>query len=137
MPFTHLHTHSHFSLLEGVPAPAVLAAGAAQFKLPALALTDHNALYGAVPFYQACHAAGVQPLLGLELDTEEGDRLVLRARDFSGYRSSAAWLPPSNSASPPASADLDTWTDLYKFADCLIERHRLPRGPRSGKGRSL
>jgi DNA polymerase III alpha subunit len=87
MPFTHLHTHSHFSLLEGVPAPDVLAARAAQFKMPALALTDHNALYGLVPFYQACHTTGVQPILGLELDTEEGDRLVLLARDFSGYRS--------------------------------------------------
>jgi DNA polymerase-3 subunit alpha len=50
MPFTHLHTHSHFSLLEGVSAPDVLAARAAQFKMPALALTDHNALYGLVPF---------------------------------------------------------------------------------------
>ena len=86
MPFTHLHTHSHFSLLEGVAAPAALAERAAQFKMPALALTDHNALYGAVPFYQACAAAGVQPILGLELDTDEGDRLVLLARDFDGYR---------------------------------------------------
>jgi DNA polymerase III subunit alpha len=86
MPFTHLHTHSHFSLLEGVAAPAALAERAAQFKMPALALTDHNALYGAVPFYQACRAAGVQPILGLELDTDEGDRLVLLARDFDGYR---------------------------------------------------
>jgi len=87
MSFSHLHAHSHYSLLEGVAAPAALAARAAQFGMGALALTDHNGLYGAIPFYQACRAAGVQPILGLELDTETGDRLVLLARNRDGYRS--------------------------------------------------
>ena len=86
MSFTHLHTHSHFSLLEGVTAPAALAERAAQFRMPALALTDHNTLYGAVEFYQVCRAAEVRPVIGLELDTDEGDRLVLLARDAEGYR---------------------------------------------------
>src|SRR5881275_744473 len=86
MAFTHLHTHSHFSLLEGVPAPGALVARARQFKMTSLALTDHNALYGAVEFYQACQAQAIQPLIGLELDTDEGDRLVLLARDRDGYR---------------------------------------------------
>src|SRR5437016_1638793 len=87
MRFVHLHVHSHYSLLQGASAPDVLAARAAQFHMPALALTDHNALYGVVPFYKACHAEGVQPLIGLELDLADGDRLVLLARNTLGYRS--------------------------------------------------
>ncbi|HUS17075.1 MAG TPA: DNA polymerase III subunit alpha [Chloroflexia bacterium] len=107
MPFTHLHVHSAFSLLEGVPPPGALAARAAQFRMPALALTDHQSLAGAVPFYQACQAAGVQPILGLELDTTDGDQLVLLARDRTGYRSlcrlaSAVGLLPRPDGSKPA-----------------------------------
>ena len=87
MSFSHLHTHSHYSLLEGVAAPAALAARAAQFGMAAVVLTDHNGLYGAIPFYQACRAVSVQPILGLELDTDTGDQLVLLARNRDGYRS--------------------------------------------------
>jgi DNA polymerase III alpha subunit len=86
MAFTHLHVHSHYSLLEGTASPAALVERAVQCRLPALALTDHNGLYGMVPFVQAAQAAGVQPLLGLELDLATGDRLVLLAQDMAGYR---------------------------------------------------
>ncbi len=53
MSFPHLHTHSYFSLLEGVAAPDALAARAPQFGMGAVALTDHNGIYGVDPFYQA------------------------------------------------------------------------------------
>jgi DNA-directed DNA polymerase III PolC len=55
--------------------------------MPALALTDYGGLYGTVPFYQACHAAGIQPILGMEVDTEDEDRLVLLACGQAGYQS--------------------------------------------------
>ncbi len=64
----HLHTHSHYSFLEGLASPAELAQAAARNGMPALALTDHLWLTGAVEFYEACEEAGVQPILGLELD---------------------------------------------------------------------
>ena len=68
--FAHLHTHSWYSFLEGLPSPAELAQAAAQAGLPALALTDVHSLTGAVEFQLACDSAGVQGILGLELLVE-------------------------------------------------------------------
>ncbi len=65
---THLHTHSSYSFLEALPSPAELVQAAVDLGMPALALTDHNRLTGALEFYAACREAGVQPILGLELD---------------------------------------------------------------------
>lgn len=90
--FSHLHTHSCFSLLTGIPEPAALAARAAQYDMPALALTDHDRLTGAIAFYDACRDVGVQPILGLEIDVllpgELGAAragLVLLAMDMAGW----------------------------------------------------
>ncbi|MBK8984984.1 MAG: DNA polymerase III subunit alpha [Chloroflexi bacterium] len=99
--FTHLRVHSHYSLLGGTASVAQLAARAAQDGLKALALTDNHALYGAVAFNRACHAAGIQPILGLtavlpppephptgldSLSTLTG-QIVLLADGPEGYRS--------------------------------------------------
>jgi len=81
-----LHTHSNYSLLDGASHLDELVAAAARAEMPALALTDHNALYGAVPFYDKCREAGVKPILGMELNVEGGHTLVLLARDQEGYR---------------------------------------------------
>ena len=64
--FVHLHTHSHYSLLDGLATPAALAARAKELGMEALALTDHGNLYGAVEFYKAAKAAGLKPILGVE-----------------------------------------------------------------------
>jgi len=64
--FVHLHVHSEYSLLDGAARIADLAKRAAAFGMPALALTDHGVMYGAVPFYRACREAGVKPILGCE-----------------------------------------------------------------------
>ncbi len=64
--FVHLHVHSHYSLLDGLPSPAALAQRAAELGMPALALTDHGALYGVVEFYQAAQEAGIKPIIGIE-----------------------------------------------------------------------
>lgn len=65
--YCELHAHSNFSLLDGASHPAELVARAAELGMSALALTDHDAVYGAVRFRQAAHAAGIQPVLGAEL----------------------------------------------------------------------
>ncbi len=62
---THLHVHSHFTLLGATPAVEELARRAAADGFRHLALTDANALYGAVRFVRACEAAGVQPIVGM------------------------------------------------------------------------
>jgi len=77
-PFVHLHNHTHYSLLDGCAKPARAAARAAELGMPALALTDHGNLFGAIDFYKACKAAGVKPLVGCELylvyDHKMGER---------------------------------------------------------------
>lgn len=95
-PFVHLHVHSEYSLLDGAIRCSELAAKTAEWGSPAVALTDHGAMYGVVEFYEKCHSAGVKPLLGCEVyldtlghtcrDRKGGNNhLVLLARDLDGY----------------------------------------------------
>ena len=65
--FVHLHVHTEYSLLDGMNRCKQLAAKAKEFGMPAVAMTDHGNLYGAIEFYQACLAAGVKPILGCEI----------------------------------------------------------------------
>src|SRR5512137_727619 len=86
-PFTHLHVHSCYSFHDGADAPSALVARAAELGCSALALTDTNGLYGAVPFCKAAKAAGIAPLLGAEIDGGDagGPRAVVLARGRAGY----------------------------------------------------
>jgi error-prone DNA polymerase len=68
--YVELHCHSAFSLLDGAASPEALAQRAAALGLPALALTDHDDLGGAIRFAQAAHAAGITPITGAELTIE-------------------------------------------------------------------
>ena len=103
-PFIHLHNHSDYSLLDGACRLDRLIARAVVFGMPALALTDHGNLFGAVEFYDASRAAGVKPILGCEVYVAHGsrkdrtrtadgkgayDHLVLLARNLEGYRNLA------------------------------------------------
>ena len=83
--FVHLHCRSGFSLFEGTARPEALVTAARRLKMPALALTDRNNLYGAVPFYIAARDAGVKPIIGMEVDLDDGTSLVLLARNMDGY----------------------------------------------------
>ena len=96
--FVHTHVHSDFSLLEGAAKIPKLVAAAKADGQPALALTDHGNLCGAIEFYQACRKAGIKPIIGCEMymaphsrhDREvnpvKGFNLVLLAQDEEGYR---------------------------------------------------
>jgi DNA polymerase-3 subunit alpha len=66
-PFVHLHNHTHYSLLDGCAKPARAAARAKELGMPALAMTDHGNLFGAIDFYRSCRKAGIKPLIGCEL----------------------------------------------------------------------
>ena len=65
-PFVHLHCHSHYSLLDGASKIPDLVRRAKALGMPALALTDHGNLYGAVEFLREAKAAGVKPIVGIE-----------------------------------------------------------------------
>ncbi|MCU0508421.1 MAG: PHP domain-containing protein, partial [Anaerolineae bacterium] len=101
MPFAHLEVHSNLTLLGATPSVDALAVRAAAEGMPSLALTDTNALYGAVAFARACEKAGVRPVIGmtvtLQLPSLNGraalashddpGQLVLLAKNPAGYRS--------------------------------------------------
>jgi DNA polymerase-3 subunit alpha len=97
--FVHLHVHSEYSLLDGLSSCRELAERGAELGMPAVALTDHGAMYGAVQFYKACKAAGIKPILGMEAyvaargrsdrDAQRDRRhshVVLLAQNNTGYR---------------------------------------------------
>ncbi len=64
--FVHLHVHSEYSLLDGLPHPKDLAERAAELQQPALAITDHGSMFAAIEFYDACKASKVKPIIGIE-----------------------------------------------------------------------
>lgn len=65
--FVHLHVHSYYSLLDGAAPISMLAERCRELKMPALALTDHGNIFGAVEFYQTLSKAGIKPLIGCEM----------------------------------------------------------------------
>jgi DNA polymerase III alpha subunit len=69
--FTHLHVHSRASFLDASCSAEALAKQAKTLGMPAIALTDHNNLFNAVPFYKACQKSGVKPILGVEINFVE------------------------------------------------------------------
>lgn len=98
-PFIHLHTHSHYSLLDGLSKIDGLIEKALACNMPALAITDHGNLYGAIEFYKKAKKAGIKPIIGLEayvavrsrFDKQSGIdhrryHLTLLARNLSGYK---------------------------------------------------
>ena len=65
--FIHLHGHSEYSLLDGGCRVGDMAELAAEHQMPALAITDHGNLFGAVAHYEACCKAGIKPIIGCEI----------------------------------------------------------------------
>lgn len=83
--YTELHCHSYFSLLDGASSPEDLVAQSAALGMKALALTDHDAVYGAPRFVRAAREAGIKPILGAELTLHDGCHLTLLASDEQGW----------------------------------------------------
>ena len=84
--FAELAARSHYSFLEGAASPRALVRQAAALDVDVLGLCDRNGLYGAVEFIAAARDAGIQPVLGAELDLIDGSRLRMLARGRAGYR---------------------------------------------------
>ncbi len=64
--FVHLHTHSHYSLLDGLGKIPELVSRAKKLGMDSLALTDHGVMYGAIEFYKECQKQGIKPIIGVE-----------------------------------------------------------------------
>ena len=77
MSFIHLHVHSQYSFLDGASSLDDLLKKAASLNMPALAITDHNRLTGAIRFYDKAKAMGIKPIIGAEVDIDTGHNLTL------------------------------------------------------------
>ena len=73
--FVHLHTHTEYSLLDGACRISELVAKAKKYKMPALAITDHGVMYGAIQFYKEAIRQGVKPIIGCEMYVAHQSRL--------------------------------------------------------------
>ena len=100
MPFTHLHVHTEYSLLDGSSKIKEITKRAAELGMDSLAITDHGVMYGVIDFYRAAKDAGIKPILGCEVYVAPGSRfdkeagtgddkynhLVLLAENNKGYQ---------------------------------------------------
>ncbi len=97
--FIHLHTHSHYSLLDGLTKIDVMVKTAKKNGMSAIALTDHGNMYGAIEFYKECKKHGIKPIIGIEAYIAERTRkdkepgvdnrryhLTLLAKNIKGYK---------------------------------------------------
>ena len=94
--FTHLHTHSEFSLLDGLSKIGKLVAKTKEFGQTHLALTDHGSMYGAIEFYKKATKEEIKPILGCEVylakesrfdkTKSDANHLILLAENFEGYQ---------------------------------------------------
>ena len=128
----HLRAHSCYSFLEALPTPGQLAQAGRDTGMPALALTDHLSLAGAVEFYLDCQQTGVRPIIGLEIDlglpthlsgrTGPASRgqIALLATDLSGWRSLCG-LVSLLLSDPEGNPDgLGTISQLDQFSSGLL-----------------
>ncbi len=99
MGFVHLHVHSYYSFLDGASSPEALLEKAQSLGMPALALTDHNRLTGAIRFYDKARSLGIKPIIGAEVDVAGGYHLTLLCKDREGYRNLCRLLTKSHLAS--------------------------------------
>jgi DNA polymerase-3 subunit alpha len=136
----HLHVHSEYSLLDGACKIDALAARAAEFGQPALGLTDHGVMNGAVEMYKACKKHGVKPIIGCEIylvhdhaavpvGKIERNHLTLLAADDAGYRnlvklSSAGFLDGLHRGKPTVDVgQLERYSPgVIALTGCLASR---------------
>ncbi|MCY7304174.1 MAG: DNA polymerase III subunit alpha, partial [Thermoleophilia bacterium] len=85
MTYVELHCHSSYSFLDGASLPEELAARAAELGYPALALTDHDGVYGSLEFAHAAKALGVRPITGAEVTLTDGSHVTLLVETSRGY----------------------------------------------------
>ncbi len=99
MSFVHLHVHSEYSLLDGVPKINEIVEKAKEYGMPACALTDHGALFGVIEFYKYALLNGIKPIIGIEMYISKGSRfekaggisgsnyhILLLAQNYKGYK---------------------------------------------------
>jgi error-prone DNA polymerase len=129
LPYVELHAHSGFSFLDGASHPEELVLRAVELGYPALALTDHNGLYGSMEFARAAHEAGLQPITGAEVtlrecfrgveEPEAGHHVTLLAETPRGYANLCRLLTETHMGSERGDPRLSL-DSLLELAEGLI-----------------
>jgi len=130
-PFVHLHVHSQYSMLDSALRMDGLVKRAKSQGMPAVALTDHGNMFGAVQFYKDCKSAGIKSILGCEVNVcrdrknearRDSQHLVLLARDQQGYKNlvklvSLGWVEGMSHGVPRV--DFELLREYHKGIVCL------------------
>jgi error-prone DNA polymerase len=131
--YVELHAHSAYSFLDGASLPEELAARAAELGYRALALTDHDGVYGSLEFAHAAKAFGVRPITGAEVTLDDGSHVTLLVESALGYANLCRLLTAAHAGTrdgkelvPPA-LDRAVLTELHDGLVCLsgCARHGL------------
>jgi error-prone DNA polymerase len=117
--YVELHACSAFSFLRGGSFPEQLAETAAELEMPAMALLDHNGIYGAQRFSVAAREHNVRPIVGCELSIDDGSVLPVLVENRSGYRNLCELLTQAHLRSEKGKCAVH-WNELSQFAKGLI-----------------
>src|SRR5206468_4922685 len=101
LTYVELHAHSAYSFLDGASLPEELAARAAELGYEALALTDHDGLYGSLEFAHAAKAFGVRPITGAEVSLTDGSHVTLLVETSTGYSNLCRLLTAAHANTRP------------------------------------
>ncbi|MGH3110324.1 MAG: PHP domain-containing protein, partial [Gaiellaceae bacterium] len=144
MGYVELHCHSAFSFLDGASQPEELAARAAELGYEALALTDHDGVYGSLEFAHAAKFFGVRPITGTELTLEGGTHVTLLVENRQGYANLCRLLTEAHAGTrPPGREDreplppsvpLERVAELQDGLVCLSGCARQGLGVRNPNG---
>ncbi|NLT28690.1 MAG: DNA polymerase III subunit alpha [Dehalococcoidales bacterium] len=127
MNFIHLHVHSQYSFLDGASTIDDLLQKAEQLKMPAIALTDHNRLTGAIRFYEKAKALDIKPIIGVELSLEGGHHLTLLCKNKQGYSNLCSLITEAH-LSNRGKAPLASKEMLSKYNEGLIALSGCDKG---------
>ncbi len=155
-PFVHLHVHTQYSLLDGAIRIGDLVERAHEFHMPAVAVTDHGNMFGAIEFYLKAKAAGIKPIIGCEVYVAPGSRLdksgaassgdaschlILLCKNLIGYRNLCKLISTAYQEGfyykPRIDWDLlaDHNDGLIALTSCLGGRDPQPARPAGGWSR--
>lgn len=127
MGYAELHCHSSYSFQEGASSVEELLVRARELGYPALALTDHDNLCGAIPFAQAARSLDLQPIIGTEVTLKDGSHLTLLAETRKGYRNLCNLISYSYIDSGRKTPRLDPRYFQY-YSEGIILLTGCPRG---------
>src|SRR3954469_20810766 len=143
-PYVELHAHSSYSFLDGASLPEELAVQAAELGYPALALTDHDGVYGSLEFAHAAKHFGVHPITGAEVTLADRSHVTLLVETQQGYANLCRLLtaahahtpPPGKESQPPPGPALGQGLleELNDGLVCLSGCARHGRGVRNPNG---